>query len=224
MSTKRYSEADLRALIEPFGNPMLAVVEGRVCSVNEAWLALVGAPRERVEGLPVMDFVQPEERSRLSERYRLLESGAPLDPRTQIYQVPCADGTTREVALYATRLPLEGGAGALLLNCLPLMDGPPELALAERLVDTSAGLVSAHSEDAVRRVAMKGLAAAGFQVRLLHWDGEKLLARDGQPLPEDVGLGIEALSDGRPVFGGADRASPSHVYLPVGGPQAEVLW
>ena len=46
MSTKRYSEADLRALIEPHGNPMMAVVEGRVSSVNAAWLSLLGLPRE----------------------------------------------------------------------------------------------------------------------------------------------------------------------------------
>ncbi|NMO20233.1 GAF domain-containing protein [Pyxidicoccus fallax] len=224
MSTKRYSEADLRALIEPYGNPMVAVVEGRVSAVNEAYLALIGLPRERVEGRSVLDFVQPEERSRLAERYRLLEAGTPLDSRTQVYQVPCAGGATREVALYATRLSLEDGAGALLLNCLPLMDRPPEMSVAERLVETSAGLVTAHSEDAVRRVALKGLEAAGFRARLLRWDGERLCARDGGPLPDDVALGLESLSDGRPVFGGADQAAPTHVYLPVGGPQAEVLW
>ncbi|WP_163990550.1 ATP-binding protein [Pyxidicoccus caerfyrddinensis] len=225
MSTKRYSEADLRALIEPFGNPMVAVVDGRVSAVNVAYLAMLGFPREQVEGRSVMDFVQPEERSRLSERYRLLESGdAPMVPQTQIYQVPCAGGVTREVALFSTRVQLEGGGSALLLNCLLLQDRPPEMTVAERLVDTSASLVSAHSEDAVRRVALKGLQDAGFRVRLLRWDGERLLARDGEPLPEDVRLGLESLSDARPVFGGADRASPTHVYIPVGGPQAEVLW
>lgn len=226
MSTKRYSEADLRALIEPYGNPMVAVVDGRVSAVNAAYLGMLGLPREQVEGRSVMDFVQPEERSRLSERYRLLESGATPEARTQIYQVPCAGGISREVALFSTRLQLESGGSALLLNCLALQDPdrPPEMTVAERLVETSAGLVSAHSEDAVRRVALKGLREAGFRVRLLRWDGERLLARDGEPLPEDVLLGLESLSDGRPVFGGADRAAPTHVYLPVGGPQAEVLW
>jgi signal transduction histidine kinase len=185
---------------------------------------MLGLPREQVEGRPIMDFVQPEERSRLAERYRLLESGTPLDGRTHLYQLPCAGGVTREVALHATRLALDGGGGALLINCLPRVDRPPELAVAERLVETSATLVTAHSEDAVRREALKGLEAAGFRVRLLRWDGERLLARDGAPPPEDVGLGMEALSDGRPVFGGADQASPTHVYLPVGGPHAEVLW
>ncbi|QSQ20171.1 GAF domain-containing protein [Pyxidicoccus parkwayensis] len=225
MSTKRYSEADLRALIEPFGNPMVVVVDGRVSAVNAAYLALLGLPREQVEGRSVMDFVQPEERSRLSERYHLLESGGTsLEPRTNIYQVPCSDGVVREVALYPSRVQLEDGGGALLLNCLPVKDRPPELTVAERLVETSAGLVSAHSEDAVRRVAVKGLREAGFRVRLLRWDGERLVALDGEPLPEDVRLGLEALSDGRPVFGGVDRAAPSHVYIPAGGPQGEVLW
>ncbi|WP_342378902.1 ATP-binding protein [Myxococcus stipitatus] len=223
MSTKPYSEASLRALIEPFDNPVLAVVDGRVSAANDAYLELLGLSRERVEGRPVMDFVQPEERSRLSERYRLLESGVPLDRSTQIYQVPSANGVTREVALYASHLRLEGGRKALLLNLLPLSDKPPELSMAERLVETSAGLVSAHSEEAVRRVALKGLEAAGFRGRLFRWDGVRLNALDGGASPEDVHLGLEALSDGRPVFGGADMASPTHVYLPVGGPQVEVL-
>ncbi|HZI12805.1 MAG TPA: ATP-binding protein [Myxococcus sp.] len=224
MSTKRYSEADLRALIEPYGNPMMAVVGGRVSAVNAAWLTMLGLSREQVEGHPVMNFVQPEERSRLAERYQLLEAGAPLDPGTQVYQFPCAGGVTREVALHATRVPLEAGGEALLINCLPMREGPPELSVAERLVETSASLVTAHSEDAVRRVALRGLEAAGFRARLLRWNGERLLARDGEPLPEDTHLGLEALSDGRPVFGGAEQAAPAHVYLPVGGPQAEVLW
>jgi PAS domain S-box-containing protein len=116
MSMKRYSEADLRALLEPYDNPMMAVVEGRVSSVNDAWLAMLGLPREQVEGRPIMDFVQPEERSRLAKRYRLLESGTPLDGRTHLYQLPCAGGVTREVALHATRLALDGGGGALLIN------------------------------------------------------------------------------------------------------------
>ncbi|WP_338870379.1 ATP-binding protein [Myxococcus stipitatus] len=223
MSTKPHNEASLRALLEPFDNPVLAVVDGRVCAANDAYLALLGLPRERVEGRPVMDFVQPEERSRLSERYRLLESGVPMDRSTQIYQVPSANGVTREVALFASHVPLEGGRKALLLNLLPLSDRPAELSMAERLVETSAGLVSAHSEEAVRRVALKGLEAAGFRGRLFRWDGLRLNALDGGLPPVDVHLGLEALSDGRPVFGGAELASPTHVYLPVGGPQVEVL-
>ncbi|NTX06064.1 MULTISPECIES: ATP-binding protein [unclassified Myxococcus] len=223
MSTRHYSEASLRAFIEPFANPVLAVVDGRVFAANDAYLALLGLPRERVEGRSIMDFVQPEDRSRLVERYRLLESGVPMEAATQLYQVPSADGVTREVALYASHLSLESGGRALLLNLLPMVDRPTELSVAERLVETSAGLVSAHSEDAVRRVALKGLEAAGFRVRLLRWDGMRLHALDGGPPPVDVYLGLEALSDGRPVFGGAERASPTHVYLPVGGPQVEVL-
>ncbi len=224
MSTKRYSEADLRALIEPYRNPVLVVVDERVLAANDAYVALLGLSRAQVEGRSVMDFVQPEDRSRLAERYRRVMAGAPLDTSSQLFQVPCADAVMREVAVFTSRLELEGGGAALLLNCLPMAGRPPELSVAERLVETSAGLVSAHSEDAVRRVALKGLAAAGFRARLLRWEGECLLARDGAPLPEDAHLGLESLADGRPIFGGAEQAVPSHVYLPVGGPQAEVLW
>lgn len=224
MSTKRYSGADLRALIDTFRNPMLAVVDGRVLVANDAYVALLGLQRPQVEGRPVMDFIQPEDRSRVVERYWRVEAGAPLHEGSQLFQVPCADGVAREVAVIASRIVMEHGGGGLLLNCVSMENRPPEMSVAERLVETSAGLVSAHSENAVRRVALKGLEAAGFRARLLRWDGEGLLARDGEPLPEDARLGLESLADGRPVFGGADQAAPTHVYLPVGGPQAEVLW
>ncbi|WP_426757171.1 ATP-binding protein [Myxococcus sp. Y35] len=224
MSTKRYSEADLRVLIEPFRNPVLVVADERVLVANDAYVALLGLSRAQVEGRSVMDFVQPEDRSRLVERYRRVAAGAPLDASSQLFQVPCSDGVTREVAVFTSRLELEHGGSALLLNCLPVEGRPPEMSVAERLVETSAGLVAAHSEDAVRRVALKGLEAAGFRARLLRWEGEGLLARDGAPLPADAHLGLESLADGRPVFGGAEQSAPSHVYLPVGGPQAEVLW
>ncbi|WP_163786244.1 PAS domain S-box protein, partial [Myxococcus vastator] len=224
MSTKRYSEAELRVLTDTFRNPMLAVVEGRVLVANDAYVALLGLRRAQVEGRSVMDFIQREDRSRVVERYWRVEAGAPLHEGSQLFQVPCADGVAREVAVTASRFVLESGGGGLLLNCVPMENRPPEMSVAERLVETSAGLVSAHSENAVRRVALKGLEAAGFRARLLRWDGEGLLTRDGAPLPEDARLGLESLADGRPVFGGVDQASPTHVYLPVGGPQAEVLW
>ncbi len=224
MSTKRYNEADLRAVVEPFRNPVVVLADGRVLVANDAYVSMVGLAREHVEGRSAMDFVQPEDRSRLIERYRRVEAGAPLDASAQLFQVPCANGVTREVAVLTSRLELEGGATALLLNCIPTEGRPPEMSVAERLVETSAGLVSAHSEDAVRRVALKGLEAAGFRARLLRWEGEGLVARDGAALPSDAQLGLESLADGRPVFGGAEQSAPSPVYLPVGGPQAEVLW
>lgn len=225
MSPKTYSQSDLRALVEPFSNPVLVLDgAGRVWVANDAYVRLLGLSREEVEGHSFLDFVQAEERSRLAERYQRLAKGSPLDGRTQLYRVTSLQGRMSEVSVQATELQLEGGGYGLLLNCLLQPHRPLELAVAEGLVDTSAGLVSARSEEAVRRVALEGLERAGFRARLLRWEGTRLVVRDGVSPPADAHLALEALSDGRPVFGGADQAEPTHAYLPVGGPQAEVLW
>ncbi|CAM3283388.1 GAF domain-containing protein [Corallococcus sp. ZKHCc1 1396] len=225
MSPKTYSEQALRALVEPFANPVLVLDgEGRVRVCNDGYAELLGLPRDQVEGHSFLDFVQAEERSRLAERYQRLATGSPLDGRTQLYRVTSTQGRMTEVSVQATQVQLDGGGYGLLLCCLVQTQRPLELAVAERLVDTSAGLVSARSEEAVRRVALAGLEGAGFRARLLRWEGTRLVVRDGVSPPADAHLALEALSDGRPVFGGADHAEPTHAYLPVGGPQSEVLW
>ncbi|MFP2903100.1 PAS domain-containing protein, partial [Corallococcus sp. 4LFB] len=175
MSPKVYSERELRALVEPFTQPMLVVeAEGRVQVANAAYARLLGLPLEQVEGRSFLDFVQPEERSRMGDRFQRLATGAPLDGRPQLYKVLSVHGAPGEVYVQANPLRLEGGRFALLLSCMVMSDRPMELGVAERLVDTSAGLVSARSEEGVRRVALAGLEAAGFRARILRWDGTRL--------------------------------------------------
>ncbi|MBU8896295.1 histidine kinase [Corallococcus sp. H22C18031201] len=225
MNSQPYSEQAVRGLIEPFGNPMLVLDAGRVRAANDAYLRLLGLAREQVEGRSFLDFVQPEERSRVGERYRrLMASGELLGGQSHFYLVPGVDGHSREVVLSATSILLEEGRQGLLVNCLVLPEPPMELAVAERLVETSAALVSADSEEAARRIAVEGLIAAGYRARLLRWDGERLLSPDGHPAPADVEFALEAVADARPVFGGTDHSEPTHVYLPVGGQFADVLW
>ncbi|MBN9688188.1 MULTISPECIES: ATP-binding protein [unclassified Corallococcus] len=225
MSSKTYNEQELRALVDAFTQPVLVVEgEGRVCVANAAYARLLGLPVAQVEGRSFLDFVQPEDRSRMADRFHRVATGAPLDGRPQLYKIFSVHGTTGELYVQANPLRLDTGRFALLLSCMVMAERPRELAVAERLVDTSAGLVSARSEEGVRRVALAGLEAAGFRARILRWDGTRWVARDGVSLPADTHLALEALSDGRPVFGGADQAQPTHAYLPVGGPRSEVLW
>ncbi|MBN8469723.1 GAF domain-containing protein [Corallococcus exiguus] len=225
MSDKAYSEPELRALVDAFTQPVLVVEgEGHVFVANAAYARLLGLPVEQVEGRSFLDFVQPEERSRMGDRFHRVATGAPLDGRPQLYKIFSVHGVTGEVYVQANPLRLDNGRFALLLSCMVVAERPRELVVAERLVDTSAGLVSARSEEGVRRVALAGLEAAGFRARLLRWDGTRWVVRDGVSIPADSHLALEALSDGRPVFGGADHAQPTHAYLPVGGPQSEVLW
>jgi two-component system, NtrC family, sensor histidine kinase HydH len=223
MRTKRYSEAALRELIESLGNPVYVARGGRVWAANEAYLEMLGRGREQVEGHLFLDFVRPEDRARLEARQRRREEGSLKEAGPQRYLVPKADGGTMEVASHVQLVEVEGVGMGMLISCLVLGQRPAELVVAERLVETSAELVAARSEEAVRRVALAGLTSAGFSASFLVRDRERFLARDGALPPEDGALGLRALSEGRPVFGPLrDEATP--VYLPLGTTLSEVLW
>ncbi|MFE8605729.1 ATP-binding protein [Archangium violaceum] len=223
MRTKRYSEAGLRELIESFGNPMYVAHGGRVLVANEAYLEMLGRSREQVEGQLFLEFVRPEDRARLEVRHQQREEGTLTEVDPPRYLMPRPDGGLLEVASHVRFVEVEGVGPAMLINCLVLGQRPAELVVAERLVETSAELVAARSEDAVRRVALEGLTHAGLTASFLVRDGERFLARDGALPPEDGALGLRALSEGRPVFG-PSRDGVTPVYLPLGTTLSEVLW
>jgi signal transduction histidine kinase len=91
-------------------------------------------------------------------------------------------------------------------------------------VEASAELVAARSEEAVRRVALAGLAGAKVSARFLVREGEHFTARDGAAPPEDPALGLRALAEGRSLFGSVPGRDTTHVYLPLGTTLSEVLW
>ncbi len=225
MSQTRYSQAALRALIDTFANPMLVVRGRELWLANAAYLRMVGLSREQVEGRPAMDFVSPDERSRVTARFeKYLQGQTTLAPGGIRRLIPVAGGKMVDVAASTQELWLEDGQKAMLVNFLELADRPPVLSIAERLVDTSARLVSAHSEDDVRRVALEGLAAAGFRATFLSWNGRMLSTSGGDSPPADAPLAVEALGEGRAVYGGADTVEASHVFLPLGDVRNGVLW
>jgi two-component system, NtrC family, sensor histidine kinase HydH len=224
MSARRYNQAELRSLIDTFGNPMVVVRGQALWMANAAYLEMVGLSREQVEGRPAVDFMHPQERSRLAVRFQKVLAGEAPGTMSVHRLVPSIDGQMHEVAAQSLSLLLEDGERALLINIIKLADRPPVLSIAECLVETSARLVTAHTEEAVRQVAQEGLTLAGFRVRFLRWDGQALFPRDEAPLPEDLPLALEALSEGRPIFGGVATSEATHVYLPLGDAQHEVLW
>src|SRR5690606_25357384 len=124
--------------------------------------------------------------------------------------VPSADGKMHDMATFSHALELEHGERGLLIHLLELPDRPPVQTIAERLVETSEQLVGAHTQDDVRRVALEGLAAAGFQASFLSWDGKMMSTAEGRA-PADGRLAVEALGEGRPIYGGTTAAEASHV-------------
>ncbi|MET0403393.1 MAG: PAS domain S-box protein, partial [Cystobacter sp.] len=220
MTKNLYSEASLRSLIGHFTNPISVVQEGRIRMANEAYLSMHGLAREQVEGRSFFDFLHAEDEVRLRARYRQREQGLLRETDPRRYVLPARPGVgPRELAVHVQEVELEGSGLALLCNHLVLGDRPNELEMAERLVETSAKLVAARSEDAVRRIAREGLEAAGLSGRFLSHDGGHF-----SPV-EDVRdeLAIRALSDSRPVFDHYEELRTA-VYLALGTTLAEVLW
>ncbi|HEX8818880.1 MAG TPA: ATP-binding protein [Archangium sp.] len=225
MMTRPYSEAALRSLLESFGNPMYVAREGRVWAANEAYCEMLGLERAQVEGRFMLDFVHPEDRARLEVRYRQRQEGqlVEADPRRYLLP-PTANRGVREVATHVQEVELEGLGRAHLINCLVLGARPAELELAERLVETSAELVAARSEEAVRRVALAGLTGASLSARFLVREGQGFSTPEGEAPLGDAALGLRALAEGRPVFGSVPGRDATHVYLPLGTTLSEVLW
>ncbi len=213
MSTRRYSEADLRSLVEGSEKPLAVVRRGQMWVVNEAYLRFVKLLREQVEGHSALEFTTLEAKLRL----RGLHHQAPAGSTRERPKAPEGGSPFRD-------LELESGEKVLLLNRLVAEEQHLVQAISERLVATSAKLVGAHTEEAVRRVALDGFAAAGLRARFLRWEGERLIARDGFVVPADAVLAMETLSDSRAIFGGTYTPEATHVYLPLGDTQREMLW
>ena len=225
MSDKPYSQAALRALLESFTHPMVVVVSPhQLWLANEAYLQLIGVSREQAEGQSFLNFVNQEERSRLAVRLQMFFDGHPPASQSIRRLVPSTDGRMHDVSTSLQAVKLEDGTRGLLVTMLEMPDRPPVLAIAERLVETSAQLVSAHSAEDVRRVALEGLAAAGFRASFLSWDGKMMSASPGERPTTDASLAVEALSEGRAIYGGTDATEASHVYLPLGDARHGVLW
>src|SRR5687768_5579054 len=139
MIDKPYSQAALRALIESFTHPLVVVVSPhQLWLANEAYLQLIGVPREHVEGQSFLNFLNQEERSRLSVRLKMyFEGQSELAPKAIRRLIPSSDRRTHDVATFAQEVRLEDGRRGLLFTLLEMPDRPPVLTIAERLVETS---------------------------------------------------------------------------------------
>jgi two-component system, NtrC family, sensor histidine kinase HydH len=224
MSPTRYSPAQLRALIESFENPMVVLKERSLWLANEAYLRMLGLPREEVEGASALRFISPHERSLLGASLQRLLEGGPVPTGSVRHLVPGAGGRMLKMAIQPQEVALEDGSQGWLLNLVQLTELMPLLNVAERLMERSARLVTARSEQAVRQVTLEMLASAGFLARFLSRDGEGLLPGGERPLPEDGARVREALSQGHPVFGATAAGASFHVYVPLGEALQEVLW
>ncbi len=97
----RDSEERFRRLYE---NAPLAYqslnADGHILDVNAAWLDMLGYARDEVRGRPIGDFLTPESRRALDERFpRFLKAGAVHEAE---FEFLCRDGSTRIAVIEGT--------------------------------------------------------------------------------------------------------------------------
>lgn len=62
---------ELKQFIATIQHPVVITRGPLIVGVNDAWVAILGYRRDQIEGRPYLDFVPPEERTRLEQRAAL---------------------------------------------------------------------------------------------------------------------------------------------------------
>jgi PAS domain S-box-containing protein len=219
MNPKRYSEADVRALITQLEHPMVAARSGKICAANDAYAALVGLPRESLEGRNYLELSPPEERKRMAEIGALKQSSQAMPPGHLFTVGIDAAGRRLPFEVHTQRLSATEGEEYTLASLFPQPREELDSDFTERLVETSAAVVAQRTVSDVERSAVSCLERGGLRAAIYFAEGESFV-----PVPGSAELprfrreyAREALAEGRPVFGAVPEWAPTHVYLPLSG-------
>ena len=216
----------LRELIGDFDCPVVVTRGPLVVAVNEAWLSVMGYPRDQIEGRPYVEFMPPEENTRIMRRAQLRSKNPgtiPFVPMTSLALK--ADGSATIVHVAPTAIPTGDGEPFVLNLLFVVPERDAEIELAELLVATSSHLVGARTVPDVRRSAVSHLGAGGYAVAFFQRDGRAIHPEDAA-LPthtrrEDL---EEAIAEQRAVFVGPETGSPPAVIVPIRrGKEAELM-
>jgi two-component system sensor histidine kinase HydH len=224
MSERAYSEEELREVIELFENPVAVGRGARVLLVNDAFLRQFGYRRDEVEGHPFDQLLAPEERSRAGMQLQLNR----LVPRGWSFPVL---GLTKDGRVFREQIQIQtvpakdGGAAYSLSNILVLGEQPREVEEFGLLVEVALSLTWERSQTGVREATIRGFARADHLACFCRQDGTLLAGSPDLAVKPDPTYVRDALSEGRPVFGGMG-ARPTQVYLPLrqGSSEPEVLY
>jgi PAS domain S-box-containing protein len=109
------SEHQHRALVENALETILLIQEEQIILANPAAYGLLGLPVERIQGSSISEFIHPEDREWVLDRYQKRLSGE--DPPSQYeLRMICAQKKTRWIKISAARLKWEGKPAVLLMG------------------------------------------------------------------------------------------------------------
>lgn len=162
----------IREFIGSFSYPIV-VTRGRLVeAVNDAWIDVFGFTRDQVEGHPWLDFMPPEERTRLDQRATLREQAPTKMPIASLTSIALkADGHSTLVHVRPSVIPVPEGPPFVLTFLFVAPDRDDEIELAQLLVAASSSLAKARTVIEVRQLAASQLGEAGYTVAFFRRDG-----------------------------------------------------
>ncbi len=129
----------------------------RFVHVNEAFVALVGVPREALHGRPFLDHVAPEDRPRMDDRHERRLRGEVV-PATYEFQLLCADGSRRPVEVWVA----EGEDGDVLFQLHDRTDRAGRQEQLGALARLGVSVQAETTEEAVFAALAGGVPALGM--------------------------------------------------------------
>ena len=141
--SQRESEEQYRLLVENAGDGIFIAQEGRILFVNRRALQMAGYEHpQEVLGRSIMDFIHPEDRSRVADRHMRRQRGEQV-PSTYPLRMKCRDGTTFWTQLNAVAIDWKGRPASLsfIRDITEQKQLEEQLAAAERMrsIGTLAG-------------------------------------------------------------------------------------
>ena len=103
------SEEKYRRVVENANESIVVVQEGRLRFVNPATIAITGYSREEALSRPFVEFIHPEDRNIVMDRYRRRQQGEQI-PDTYSLRIIHKTGAPRWIEVHAEVIEWEGKA------------------------------------------------------------------------------------------------------------------
>jgi PAS domain S-box-containing protein len=206
----------IKEFVADFAYPIVVTRGPIVVAVNDAWISIIGFPREQVEGQPYFHFMPPEERQRLIQRETLRMKQPDKIPFSQMTSLALkADGRSTIVHVQPTVLPAAEGERYVINFLFVVPERDAEIELAELLVATSTSLAKARTDVEVRQFAVRQLGEGGYETAFFRRDGSAIYPPDAT-LPAHVASDLEeAVHEERALFVGPELEIPAAVIIPI---------
>ena len=108
----RESEEQYRLVVENAEEAISIAQEGRHCFINRRAVEIIGRPKEEILSKPFLDFVQPDDRKMIAERYRKRMKGEHV-PSVYTFRLLAGDGSIKLVEIHVTPISWQGQPATL---------------------------------------------------------------------------------------------------------------